>query len=92
MNPLERFPENRGVFFPPSGMAAVCCPEDGKKWTLAELQQWIGGYIELVKIADGFTLVLDEDGQAKKLPINMHFSKYGFVGPALLIKSQSIDE
>lgn len=38
--------------------------------TLQETQQIVGGYIELVKVGDGKTLVVDEEGKVKHKPTN----------------------
>ena len=45
----------------------------GNKWTLAEMQAKVGGYIELIantQLADGQIAFVDEDGLMKRLPKN----------------------
>lgn len=46
--------------------------------TLLEAQQIVGGYIELVKVEKGRTLVVDEEGKLKNKPTNKTVtSRYG---------------
>ena len=45
-------------------------PANGRKFTLAELQSLVGGYIEIVRIGRGEVLVLNEDGLRLELPTN----------------------
>ena len=44
-------------------------PATGGEFTLDEVQKIVGGYVELVRLDEGFFLV-DEDGRYKGLPIN----------------------
>ena len=46
-------------------------PAKGDQFTLAELQGYVGGYIEIIPIGDGKSMVLNEDGKALELPINL---------------------
>ncbi len=41
------------------------------KLTLQDLQQFVGGYIEFVRLPDGRWLAVDEDGKPKRLPVNV---------------------
>ena len=43
---------------------------DGKPKSLKELQKIVGGYIEFTKIPNGDTMVVNEEGIPKGLPIN----------------------
>ncbi len=45
-------------------------PADGHAFTLPELQQIVGGYIEVVRAADGRLMFLNEDGKRLNLPWN----------------------
>lgn len=40
------------------------------KPSLKEAQDMVGGYIELVKVGHGQTLVVDEEGKTKNKPVN----------------------
>ena len=52
-------------------------PAKGKKFTLAEAQGYVGGYVEMVRLRKGFMLV-DEEGLLTGKPLNMAAS--GFAG------------
>ena len=55
--------------------------------TLEEAQDFVGGYIEMIQ-CQGFQILVDEDGQAKKLDINHSASAMAgktLVGPALVL-------
>lgn len=47
-------------------------PSNGKNFTLEELQEMVGGYIEIIRIPNkpSMRLVVNEDGQIKGLPTN----------------------
>lgn len=54
--------KNTGVMIP-------IAPHNGKDYTLVELQAYVGGNIEMVRLGDGKVLLLDEEGKLKgKLP------------------------
>ena len=43
----------------------------GKKWTLEELQNVVGGYIEMMPGVGTLKMVLDEEGRLKGKPVNL---------------------
>ncbi len=43
----------------------------GDTFTLAELKEIVGGYIELVWLPHGMVLVVNEDGKMNGLPVNV---------------------
>jgi hypothetical protein len=45
-------------------------PANGRTFVLAELQAFVGGYIEVVRALDGRWLVINEDGKRLELPPN----------------------
>lgn len=47
-----------------------------KPATLTELQEWVGGYIELTYLPDGRSAVVNEEGLLLKLSQNPHFPHY----------------
>lgn len=66
----------------------------GEHFTLEELQQLVGGYIEPLGLRDGRVMLIDEDGKAKRLARNPEASRLMtgqltpgdyIVGPALLV-------
>lgn len=78
-------------------------PNNGKRFTLKELQTMIGGNIEIVKIThpairstptEYFILIVDEDGIMKGLQQNNNASILAdqmIVGKVLLCKNTEID-
>lgn len=45
-------------------------PANKKKFTLAELQGIVDGYIEIVRTKDGRLMVIDEEGKLKRSAVN----------------------
>lgn len=45
-------------------------PADGKHFTLAEVQKFVGGYVELLRLPDGHVMLINEEGKLKGLPEN----------------------
>lgn len=45
-------------------------PKDGKIFTLSELQELVGGYIEALQLTNGLIMWLNEDGKGMRLPAN----------------------
>jgi len=45
-------------------------PANEHYYTLEELQAIVGGYIQMVDLADGRVMVLNEEGKLKDLPYN----------------------
>jgi len=50
-------------------------PKDGRAFTLEELQAFVGGYIELVRIDGERNLWLNEEGKLDGLPLNVKATK-----------------
>jgi hypothetical protein len=46
-------------------------PSNGVNWNLSELQNLVGGYIEVLKTTDGKFLVVDEEGKLKRKALNI---------------------
>ena len=74
---------------------ATLLKTDGKKednitlkhLSLLEIQEMVGGYIEIVRLPKGMSLIVNEDGRSLDLPFNKEASKeYGqdIVGNAIL--------
>lgn len=58
-------------FIASTGKQFAVFPEDGQEFTLEELQTYVGGSIEIIDIADGRVMVLNEEGKLNGLPPNM---------------------
>lgn len=46
-------------------------PKNGTDFQLEELQDYIGGYIEIVRLNGDEIMVIDEEGKLKNLPFNV---------------------
>ena len=62
-----------------------------KPTLLRQLQVLVGGYIEIVRIDDKHTLVVNEEGLIHGLPLNVYAESIGvapFVGNGVIIESK----
>lgn len=50
-------------------------PENGVFFTLKELQNYVGGYIEMLLTNDDRTMIVNEDGKLKSLEVNNEATK-----------------
>lgn len=50
-------------------------PANGTDFTLWELQEAVGGYVEFIHLEDHRTMVVDEDGRIKGKPVNLAATK-----------------
>ena len=89
------------TLFQPDGTERDVRPANGRDFTLAELQGFVGGYIEVVysynrRRQRGKILVIDEEGKLKGLPVNARASEIFsspfevIVGPALLCRDDEV--
>ena len=59
------------LLIPARGLPGEVTPApDGRAFTLAELQGFVGGYIEALYLDDGRVMFLNEDGKRLQLPVN----------------------
>ena len=77
------------VLIPVDGGPEKLVPANGEYFSLEELQEAVGGYIELVPIPaiPGAVLIVDEDGLSKRLPANdvaTYLAQQRVVGPVVM--------
>lgn len=68
-------------------------PANGKTWTLDEVQGLVGGYVQLIQLDDGLTMLVDEEGRMKGLPLNQGaslLSGHPVVGTALIFPKKML--
>lgn len=73
-------------------------PSNGTDFQIKELQEMVGGYIEIVSAGKGKIMVIDDEGKLKGKPINeaatMIFMQAGFhdaiVGDALVCDDEMV--
>jgi hypothetical protein len=46
-------------------------PKNGTDFQLDELQDFVGGYIEIIHLNDGRIMVINEEGKLLDLPVNL---------------------
>ena len=75
-------------------------PADGNKFSLQELQGFVGGWIEHIPTNDGRHMWLDEEGKLKSKPVNFEATLFalGIIGPddcivgdALITEGHEVD-
>lgn len=69
-------------------------PKNKKKFSLKELQEFVGGYIEKVPSTNGVTAFCNEDGHSLKLPINLLASmrfRQTLVGNVIVCDESEVD-
>lgn len=54
----------------PNGTVETVTPENGQYYSLAELNKFVEGYIELVPISSTQYAVINEEGKLLNLPVN----------------------
>lgn len=52
------------------GTSEDVTPANGVDFRLKELQGYVGGHIEIVYLADGRLMVINEEGKLEELPVN----------------------
>lgn len=86
------------IFLRHNGQRKEISPQNGKEFSLKEMQEYVGGFVEYVGLGDE-TLIVNEDGKSQKLPVNkaatkMYLDFYKasdfIVGDVILIKSKDL--
>lgn len=74
------------------GCTETVKPKNGRYFSLAELQGYVDGYIELTRVNDGRAMIVNEEGKLHGLPYNatatkMHRYDDPIVGDVLVCES-----
>lgn len=59
------------VLIKSSGVQQCIKPSNGEHFSLKELQDYVGGYIEVVRLKNDRLMIVDEEGKCKNKPINL---------------------
>lgn len=59
------------IFYTTDGKGQFVKPSNGTDFSLEELQKFVGGYIEVVRLHDNRIMVVNEEGKCRNLPINI---------------------
>lgn len=63
------------VLFADPAVESFTAPKNGTDFQIDELQGVVGGYFEIIPLGDQRIMVLNEDGKARKLPVNAAATK-----------------
>jgi hypothetical protein len=81
-----------------NGTETVVLPANGETFTLEELQNLVGGYIELTYTTDSRMMIVNEEGKLKQSPVNLRATlrhAYGavdtIVGDAVVLEKGEMD-
>lgn len=67
------------------GTTLEVVPSNGTNFSLAELQAFVGGYIERVECPDGREMYCNEEGKLQNLPVNTIATKLSGLFPYDLV-------
>lgn len=92
--------ENFGTLYRTDGMPdGAVYPKNGTDFKWEELHEFVNGYIGIIELADGYIMVINEDGKPQGLPRNdkaTHIFRNNYathdyiVGNALICKSEMV--
>lgn len=85
-----------------NGAKTEVTPKSGNSFTLEELQEYVGGYIEIIRLTNKYLMVVNEEGKLLNQPFNseatdiarQHKAIYPndmIVGNALVTQESMID-
>ncbi len=75
------------------GLSRMVKPKNGKAYTTTELQDYVGGYIELVPLDTEWFMVVDEEGLLRERRLNKLASTLAarpIVGDVLIVHSNTL--
>lgn len=88
------------VLYPVNGESRTVTPKKGTTFTLDELQGYVEGFIEMVRLTGGRTLWVNEEGKLRNLPVNVKATQIfcftpgrsdRIVGPALVTEPGEVE-
>jgi len=89
--PLLKEAAGESMLYPETGRPwNLPLPGNSVSYTLAELQGWVGGYIEMIRLPGNMIMLVNEEGLMKRLKPNRPASQLArrpIVGPAVVIPS-----
>lgn len=64
-------PKHYPTVYTPENGKWLCEPKNGSTFELEELQEVVGGYIEIIRLNDGRVIIVNEEGLNLNLPVNI---------------------
>ena len=96
----ESKPDKWAHVYYPNGDFQETQPNNGSTFELEEMQEIVGGYIEIVRLNDGRVIIVNEDGLSLNLPVNIeatnilrrdHSTTQYIVGNAIVCDADMIE-
>ena len=93
-------PKHYPTVYTPENGKWLCEPKNGSTFELEELQEVVGGYIEIIRLNDGRVIIVNEEGLNLNLPVNIeatnilrrdHSTTQYIVGTAIVCDADMID-
>ena len=67
----EEEPKHYPTVYTPENGKWLCEPKNDRTFELEEMQEIVGGYIEIIRLNDGRIIIVNEDGLNLNLPVNI---------------------
>ena len=96
----ESKPDKWAHVYYPNGDFQETQPNNGSTFELEELQEVVGGYIEIVRLRDGRMIIVDEEGKSKDKAVNIpatnilrrdHYTTDYIVGTAIVCDADMLE-
>ncbi|MGN0280784.1 MAG: DUF3846 domain-containing protein [Prevotella sp.] len=93
-------PKHYPTVYTPENGKWLCEPKNGTTFELEEMQNIVGGYIEIVHLNDGRLMIVNEEGLLQGLPVNIeatnilrrdHPTTQYIVGNAIVCDSDMVE-
>ena len=93
-------PKHYPTVYTPENGKWLCEPKNGSTFELEELQEVVGGYIEIIRLNDGRVIIVNEEGLNLNLPVNIeatnilrrdHSTTQYIVGTAIVCDADMIE-
>jgi len=81
------------MFIKSNGETKNVSPKNGNDYQLDELQNYVGGLIEIIHLGDNYIMVVNEEGLLNNLPLNINasvLSGMNIVGNVILCNENEV--
>lgn len=96
----EEDPKHYPTVYTPENGKWLCEPKNGTTFELEEMQEIVGGYIEVIRLNDGRVIIVDSQGKALNKAVNIpatnilrrdHFTTDYIVGTAIVCDADMVE-
>lgn len=80
------------IFIPVHGLPRVVRPKNDAWFALEELQEFVGGYVQVIRLNETQFLWINEEGKLKGLALNKFatLAAYGIIQPSDYISGDAV--